>query len=94
MVPCATLDELIKKHGMSNIHILQIDAEGHDYQVLKTLNLAMNSPLIIQFEHGHLSPREIDGAVEYLNSHGYRILYGGTQIDTIALHESVLSSID
>lgn len=94
MVPCATLDALIKKHDMSNIHVLQIDAEGHDYQVLKTLNLATNSPLIIQFEHGHLTPREIGHAVEYLNLHGYRILYGGNQIDSIALHNSFLSSID
>jgi FkbM family methyltransferase len=36
-VPCTTLDELIRKHGMSNVDILQIDAEGHDYEVLKTI---------------------------------------------------------
>jgi FkbM family methyltransferase len=89
IVPCTTLDALIQKHGMSNVDILQIDAEGHDYNVLKTLNLAATSPLIIQFEHGLLSSQEINGAVRYLSSHGYRVLYGGRQIaDTVALHKN------
>ena len=38
-VPCATLDELVRKHSMSNIDVLQIDAEGGDFDVLKTLRL-------------------------------------------------------
>ena len=87
-VPCATLDELVRKHSMSNIDVLQIDAEGGDFDVLKTLDLSKTSPLIVQFEHGHLTPQEISGAVDYLNSHGYRVLYGGHQIDTLALHKS------
>ena len=60
-----------------------------DYDVLKSLNLAKTSPLIIQFEHGLLSPQEIDDAVNHLHSCGYRILYGGHQLnDTVALHSS------
>jgi FkbM family methyltransferase len=87
-VPCATLDELVRKHSMSNIDVLQIDAEGGDFDVLKTLDLSKTSPLIVQFEHGHLTPQKISGAVDYLNSHGYRVLYGGHQIDSLALHKS------
>ena len=94
VVPCATLDGLIKKHGMQSIDVLQIDAEGHDFAVLKTINLSTISPLIIQFEHGHLVPSDITDAVDYLCSNGYRVLYGGYQMDTIALHKSFLSSID
>jgi len=87
-VPCATLDDIVRKHSMSNIDVLQIDAEGSDFDVLKTLDLSKTSPLIVQFEHGHLAPQEISAAVDYLNSHGYRVLYGGHQIDTLALHKS------
>lgn len=88
-VPCTTLDALIQKHGLSNVDILQIDAEGYDYDVLKTLNLAAISPLIIQFEHGLITSQEMNGAVRYLSSHGYRVLYGGRQIaDTVALHKN------
>jgi FkbM family methyltransferase len=89
IVPCTTLDALVRKHKFSNIDILHIDAEGHDYEVLKSLNLSAMTPLIIQFEHGLLSPRDVRAVVEYLNSHGYRILYGGHQTaDTLALHSS------
>jgi FkbM family methyltransferase len=87
-VPCTTLDGLIRKYSMSHIDVLQIDAEGCDYDVLKTLDLSEVSPLIIQFEHGQLTRQNISGAVEYLSTHGYRILYGGHQIDTLALHRS------
>jgi Methyltransferase FkbM domain len=80
--------KIVRKHSMSNIDVLQIDTEGGDFEVLKTLDLSKTSPLIVQFEHGHLTPQEIRGAVDYLNSHGYRVLYGGHQIDTLALHKS------
>jgi FkbM family methyltransferase len=88
VVPCTTLNELAKKYSMSHIDVLQIDAEGCDYDVLKTLDLSEISPLIIQFEHSHLTRQQLSGAVEYLNSHGYRVLYGGHRIDTLALHKS------
>jgi hypothetical protein len=57
--------------------------------VLKTLDLSKTSPLIVQFEHNLLAPQELSGAIDYLNSHGYRVLYGGHQIDTLALHNSL-----
>lgn len=93
MVQCATLDELLAKHRMSTLDILQIDAEGYDYDVLKTLNLSKISPSIIQFEHGHLSPRQITGAVDHLIANSYRVLYGGYQNDSLALHEKLLLDI-
>ena len=89
-VPCATLDDLVVKHGLSGLDLLQIDTEGHDYNVLKTLDLSKTRPWIIQFEHGHLTPREITGALEHLNGHGYRVLFGGHQTDTLALREDFL----
>jgi len=72
---------------MSHIDVLQSDAEGCDYDVLKTLDLSEVSPLIIQFEHGQLTRQKISGAVEYLSTHGYRVLYGGHQTDTLALRQ-------
>jgi FkbM family methyltransferase len=87
-VPCTTLDDLVERHHMDQIDVLQIDAEGYDYQVLKTLDLRKTSPRIVQLEHGHLSPSDIDRTVQYLASNGYRILYGGHQMDTLALHQS------
>lgn len=93
-VPCLTLNELAKRHRMTHIDVLQIDAEGQDYEILKTLNLLITRPLLIQFEHGHLSPGEVDGVVHYLASHDYRVLYGGHQVDSIAVSKEFISLID
>lgn len=87
-VRCVTLDYLVECHQMNEIDILQIDSEGHDYEVLRTLDLRKTAPRIVQLEHGHLSPADVDRTVQYLSSNGYRILYGGHQMDTLALHSS------
>lgn len=86
-VPCLPLDDLFEKHGFSQPDILVIDTEGYDLVVLESLDLKKYQPLIIQFESGHLSPSEIDKAVNYLSVNGYQVLYGGYQIDTICLHQ-------
>jgi FkbM family methyltransferase len=94
MVQCTTLDRLVEKHQISAVDILQIDTEGHDCDVLMTLNLSKISPFIIQFEHGHLSPGQINEAIDHLNAHGYRVLYGGYQSDSIALHGKLIPDLD
>jgi FkbM family methyltransferase len=94
VVTCTTLDKLIEKHGISKLDILQIDTEGEDYNVLRTLDLSRCKPSIVQFEHGHLSPKSIDEAVKYLSAHEYRVHYGGHQTDTLALHESFIADLD
>jgi FkbM family methyltransferase len=90
-VPCRTLDELLEKNGVTSVDILLIDTEGFDDQVLRSLSLGKIAPLIIRFEHGHLSVAAIDASVHYLNEHGYTVLYGGEQHDTIAVHAIFLS---
>ena len=87
-IPCSTLDKLAVQHQMFHIDVLQIDAEGQDFSILKTLDLSSTAPLIVQLEHGHLSPVDVDKCVHYLSTNGYRILYGGRQSDTLALHET------
>jgi hypothetical protein len=88
VVPGESLDHVISKHQLTKLDLLLIDAEGHDYNVLRTLDLSKCQPQIVRFEHGHLLPWEIDAAVHYLGDNGYRVLYGGYQHDTIALHET------
>lgn len=83
--PATTLDALLAKHGIERIHILQIDVEGHDWQVLRTLDLNRARPSIIQFESGHLSNADCDSSVRHLTRHGYEIYWGGYQGDAVAL---------
>lgn len=93
-VPCMTLDGLLQRHGWRRFDVLMLDTEGNDLEVLESLDLKTFQPLVVQFEHGHLSPHKIDRAVGYLAANGYRILYGGYQIDTVAVHESLQRIVD
>lgn len=88
-VNCSTLDTLIEKHQITQLDLLQIDAEGHDHIVLETIDLSIHQPSIIQFEHGHLSPAQINKSIKRLNEYGYDVLYGGYQTDTLALLREV-----
>ena len=71
--------------------ILQIDAEGYDWNVLHTLDLERITPAIIQFESGHLSLAECNRAVEHLTRHGYEVYWGGYQADALALKRGLYS---
>jgi FkbM family methyltransferase len=87
-VPCLTLNELLEKYELTSWDILQIDVEGHEFKILSTLDLSRFSPLLIQFECGHLSPADLDGIVRYLAKADYRIMYGGIQSDSLAFHKN------
>jgi len=88
VTPSMTLDLLLAKHGLAQIDLLQIDVEGYDWKVLRTLDLGKVAPSIIQFESGHLSIADCDNAVRYLTQHDYEIYWGGYQGDVVALRKS------
>lgn len=62
--------------------------EHHGFRILRARDFSRFTPLLIQFECGHLAPKDIDRAVRCLTGNNYRILYGGYQMDTLAIHES------
>lgn len=89
-IPCVTLDDLVAKHQFNELDVLLVDAEGLDAEVLMTLDMNRVAPLVVQFETVHLTGSKLDQAVDYLQSHGYRVLYLHPQYDTIAVHKSAL----
>lgn len=84
-VPAMTLDALFAKHGIAELDLLQIDAEGYDWQVLQTLDLARVKPHLIQLESGHLTRAALTSAADHLNASGYLVYYGGWQGDMLAM---------
>ncbi len=84
-VPAMTLDALFAKHGIAELDLLQIDAEGYDWQVLQTLDLNRCKPHLIQLESGHLSRAALTAAADHLNRSGYLVYYGGWQGDMLAM---------
>lgn len=84
-VPAMTLNALFEKHGIAELDLLQIDAEGYDWQVLKTLDLDRYKPHLIQLESGHLTRADLTSAADHLNTSGYLVYYGGWQGDMLAM---------
>jgi len=93
VVPAVRLDDLVEKYNLGNFEILQVDTEGHEWQVLQTLDMSKSRPMIVQFEHGHLSPHDIGRLTQYLNSHDYFVYFGGHESDSVAMRRDLLTSL-
>ena len=89
LVPSARLDDIVAKYGLTSLDILQLDTEGHEWDILQTLDLTKTRPWVIHFEHGHLSPATIGKMTQYLNAHGYPLYYGGFESDSVALRNDL-----
>jgi FkbM family methyltransferase len=72
-VNCVTLENLILKYDIKNIDMLMIDAEGYDFEIIKTINFNKVKPLNIVYEHTHLSKKEKIECKNYLKSAGYNL---------------------
>jgi len=84
-VPALTLDGLLAKHAITQLDLLQIDAEGYDWQVLRSIDLSRVAPALIQIETGHLARPDLAKVGEYLTDAGYDLCYTGRGADTIAM---------
>ena len=51
---CKTLRQLFEEYGVSFIECLRVDTEGHDFEILKTLNSTDVRPREIICERKHM----------------------------------------
>jgi FkbM family methyltransferase len=70
-VPTVRLDTLLARHEIAVIDLLVIDAEGHDLEILRTLDLTRFKPTLLMFEHQHLSESDKQAAYALLRMAGY-----------------------
>jgi FkbM family methyltransferase len=77
MVEVVTLSQLCARHALDHIDLLHIDAEGHDFEVLKTVDFATHPPRLILLEQKHLSPGDRDALMDLLTGHGYTLSDAG-----------------
>ncbi len=82
-VPCITFDELLRRHRIEHINLLQVDVEGYDYEILKLAHLERFRPDLIRYEHRHLSLGDADACRAYLRRNHYDVL--PMQYDTGAI---------
>ena len=89
-VQCLTLHDLMKKHHISEIDLLQIDAEGYDYEILKTINFSHGrGPRFINYERVLLLDSE-PACRAMLEQAGYKLADYGQ--DTLATRRPSITS--
>lgn len=83
-----TFGSLIEKHRISDIDILQIDAEGYDADILRMFDFNRMQPTVVRFECFNLNEAARKDCARLLMLHDYRLMNVG--LDTIAYRPQVL----
>ncbi|HCY74466.1 MAG TPA: hypothetical protein DHV28_00965 [Ignavibacteriales bacterium] len=81
-VKVTTLNNLINKYQVKKIDLIMIDAEGYDFEIIKTIPFELVKPTIIIYEHSHFDGTTKNECLEYLKKMGYKLVQ--TDSDTIA----------
>ncbi len=84
-VRCTTITNLAREQAFQRCDLIQIDAEGFDAEIVRTIDFESVQPSIVRFEHVHLSDKDCDQCIELLAHHGFRFI--GQRRDIIAVRE-------
>ena len=57
---CLTFAELLRKHGVTLVDVLQMDVEGYEFEILSTLDLGRTPIRFINYESVLLHERKKD----------------------------------
>jgi hypothetical protein len=85
IVEVLPLPDVLDRNGIRDVHLLHIDTEGHDYEVLKTLDLSKLPPSAIFIEHVHLPADKKAEMGALLREHGYSVHDCGTDYFALRL---------
>lgn len=70
-VDCLSFADLEARHGVAGMDMLQIDAEGYDWRILRQVDLQRHAPACIHAEIVCLPPDEIDAMTVHLHKADY-----------------------
>jgi FkbM family methyltransferase len=83
-VPSMTFEELCEKYSIKDIYFLQIDAEGYDEEIIKSIDFEKHNIHMIQYES--TAKWESEPIVAFLESKGYYLVPKMEEgLDVIAL---------
>jgi len=95
-VKCVTLKDLLQKYNIIDIDLLQIDVEGYEYEIIKSIDFNSIRPKIIHYENKHLNIDDHKGCVALLKAKGYAVFDSHTVNDleeTVAFLNSLEISV-
>ncbi len=73
-VDCVTFNDIVKEYEVKSLDLLVIDTEGHDYNIIMSLDFNLIKPKYIEFEHLHMTHFEYKKCIEKLEKEGYFIV--------------------
>jgi FkbM family methyltransferase len=73
-VACHTVESALRAAGFDHVDLIQIDAEGFDWPIIRSIDFSRLPPAIIRFEYRNMPGRDADACLEFLAAHGYRFL--------------------
>jgi FkbM family methyltransferase len=82
-VPVVTFDTLCRRNNVPRVDLLLIDTEGHDWEILRSIDFERWRPRLVIYEHYHLSREARRAAREHLRKVGYETMEEG--FDTFCL---------
>ena len=91
-VEALTFAGLCERHGLEAVDLIVIDAEGADWEILSTIDLARHRPRLVVYEHFHLAPADRTAAREHVHAAGYETMEEG--FDTFALRRGEDDALD
>jgi FkbM family methyltransferase len=71
--PTVRLETLLARHCIERVDLLVIDTEGHDYEILRDFDFAHFRPIMLMFEHQHLTPNDKVAAYSLVKANGYEL---------------------
>lgn len=85
LVPCKPLTQVTVEAGFTDIDVLQIDTEGFDLEVLRTIDFSLMKPTVIKFEWMNLTVDDRHSASILLTNQGYRLHLEHGETDCVAV---------
>lgn len=82
-VDCLSFATLIHQNNIKKIDLLQIDAEGYDYEIIKSIDFSLVQPVIVRYEDSGLSAKDSAECMNFFMDMGYRIF--ATRNDVTAI---------
>ena len=70
-VPTARFETLLARYDIDAIDLFVIDTEGHDFEILRDFDFGRFQPIVLMFEHQHLSASDKTAAFALLKANGY-----------------------
>ena len=83
---------LFEKYNIKQVDVLQIDAEGYDFEIIKMFNVAKHQPKVVVFETDHINATTYKEIENYFTANNY--LCKRVARDTLAVNKNFKIGVD